>query len=125
MRRTCVHNLNRTDIALLIAGCADSFFSQLRGFTFRRNIRPDEGLLLVQKHDNRIDSAIHMFFVFTDLAVVWINSDLEVVDTRLARAWRPAYVPKRACRYVLEMNPLRMGDFEIGDRVRFEDVMVD
>jgi uncharacterized membrane protein (UPF0127 family) len=60
-----------------------------------------------------------MMFVFTDLAVVWINAAQEVVDVRLAKKWRPAYVPVKPAQYVLEMAPERLEDFEVGDRLEF------
>ena len=42
-----------------------------------------------------MDTSIHMLMVFMDLGVVWINNDCQVVDTVLAKSWRPAYFPKR------------------------------
>jgi uncharacterized membrane protein (UPF0127 family) len=122
MKRINVHNLSRPDVSPVRTSWAKSFFSQLRGLTFRRSIPYEEGLLLVQTHDSRIDTSIHMLGVLTDLAVVWINSDLMVVDVRLARKWHPAYIPARPARYVLEMNPARLDEFHPGDRLRFEDM---
>jgi uncharacterized protein len=122
MRLIRITNTSRPGISPLTAVYADSFLTRLRGLTFRRSIPMQEGLVLVQPKDSRLDSAIHMFGVFTDLSVVWINSDKEVVDVRLAKAWRPAYLPKKASKYVLEMNPTRMGDFQVGDRVSFDEV---
>ncbi len=99
----------------------DTFFTQLRGLTFRSRLPRDEGLLLVGTRNSRLDSSIHMLFVSFDLSVVWINSDLQVVDKVLAKSWRPAYFSKRPARYVLEIHPERWGDFEIGDAVEFKD----
>lgn len=100
----------------------NTFFSQLRGFTFRSRIAPDEGLLLVGKRDSRLDSSIHMLFVPFGLSVIWINSAMQVVDKVLAKSWWPAYFSKQPARYVLEIHPQRWGDFEIGDGVEFKDV---
>jgi uncharacterized membrane protein (UPF0127 family) len=99
----------------------DTFLTQLRGFTFRPQLLQDEGLLLVGKRDSRLDSAIHMLFVSFDLTVIWINSDLQVVDKVLAKSWRPAYFSKQPARYVLEIHPEHWGDYEIGDTVEFQD----
>jgi uncharacterized membrane protein (UPF0127 family) len=98
----------------------DSFLCRLRGLMFRSRLAHDQGLLLVEARDSRMDTAIHMLFVFMDLAVVWINSDLTVVDTVLARAWRPAYVPRRPARYILEITPGRLNEFKVGDAIRFD-----
>jgi uncharacterized membrane protein (UPF0127 family) len=99
-----------------------SFLSRLRGFMFRKQLAEDEGLVLVEGRDSRMDTSIHMLFVWTDLAVVWINTEGEVVDTVLARAWRPFYAPSKPARYTLEMHPRRLDEFNIGDKVEFLDV---
>ena len=99
----------------------DTFLTQLRGFTFRARLSRDEGLLLVGKHDSRLDSSIHMLFVSFDLAVFWINSEMQVVDKVLAKSWRLAYFSKHPARYVLEIHPDRWGDYEVGDIVQFKD----
>ena len=100
----------------------DTFLTQLRGFTFRSRLSRDEGLLLVGRRDSRLDSSIHMLFVSFDLTVIWINSDMQVVDKVLARSWRLAYFAKKPAKYVLEIHPERWGDYEIGDTVQFKDV---
>jgi uncharacterized membrane protein (UPF0127 family) len=100
----------------------DSFTCRLRGLTFRRTLARDEGLLLVQRGESRLDSSIHMLAVWMDLTIVWINSALIVVDKTLARPWRLAYFPKSPAKYVLEIHPERWGDYEIGNQVQFIDV---
>ncbi len=105
----------------LIQYC-DTFLTQLRGFTFRPRLSRDEGLLLVGRRDSRLDSSIHMLFVAFDLTVLWINSEMRVVDKVLAKSWRPAYFSKQPARYVLEIHPERWEDYDIGDAVQFKDV---
>ncbi len=73
--------------------------------------------MLVQKHDSRIEAAIHMFFMWMDLTVVWINHACLVVDVRLARRWHPFYLPVAPACYILETHPDRIRDFQVGDQV--------
>lgn len=87
---------------------------------FRSRLAPDEGLLLVQERSSRVDSSIHMLFVYTDLAVIWLDENGTVVDLVLARAWRPAYFPKAPAKYILEISPERLSEFKIGDKLIFE-----
>jgi uncharacterized membrane protein (UPF0127 family) len=115
-----VQNLSRPNIHPIQARFCSSFACRLRGLTFRRNLPSGEGLLLVQGRDSRMDASIHMLFVWIDLAVVWISTAQQVVDVRLARRWRPAYLPARPARYVLEISPERLEDFYIGDQLHFE-----
>lgn len=121
-RLITIHNLNRSIEKPAQVGFCDSFFCKLRGLMFRTRLALDEGLLLVEKRDARLDTSIHMFFVPFDLAVFWINSDMTVVDKIIAKSWHPAYFPKADARYTLEIHPSRFGDYEPGDKVEFKNV---
>lgn len=116
MRRVTIINKTRFAEPIDALYC-ESFFCQLRGLTFRRSLAPREGLLLVQKQDSRIEAAIHMLFMWMDLAVVWINHTGRVVDVRLARRWRFIYMPKLPACYILEAHVDRIHDFQVGDQV--------
>ena len=116
-----IANLNRPLAKPALVGYCDTFLSKLRGLMFRPRLDPDDGLLLVETRDSRLDTSIHMFFVPFDLAVFWINSDMVVVDKVIAKSWKPAYAPKAAARYTLEIHPDRWGDYEIGDKVEFKN----
>jgi uncharacterized membrane protein (UPF0127 family) len=117
-----IHNLNKSiEYPPRVEFC-DSFLCRLRGLMFRSRLGLDEGLLLVEKRDARLDTSIHMFFVPFDLAVFWINSEMTVVDKIIARSWHPAYFPKADAKYTLEIHPDRIGDYEIGDKVELRDL---
>ncbi len=118
-RYISIENKSRgIDGSLRIKYC-DTFLTQLRGLTFRSHLSWHEGLLLVGTRDSRLDSSIHMFFVSFDLSVIWINSQMQVVDKVLAKSWRPAYFSKQPAKYVLELHPARWKEFQIGDTVQF------
>jgi uncharacterized membrane protein (UPF0127 family) len=116
-----IHNLNRVLVTPARVEYCDSFLCKLRGLMFRPRLDPDEGLLLVEKRDSRLDTSIHMLFVPFDLAVFWINSDMIVVDKVIAKSWKPAYFPKSDAKFTLEIHPNRWGDYEIGDKVEFKN----
>ena len=96
--------------------CA-SYLCRLRGYMFRKHIDPNDGLLFIYPRESRVDTSIHMLFVFTDLAVFWLDSQDTVVDKVLAKSWRPAYAPARAARYILEAHPNHIDDFQVGEKV--------
>ncbi|MFZ5822294.1 MAG: DUF192 domain-containing protein [Chloroflexota bacterium] len=114
-----IRNLDRQNQDPARVKFCDSFPCRLRGLMFRARLDPDEGLLLVQGRDSRLDASIHMFFVPFDLNVVWINSDMEVVSKVIAKPWRPAYFPERPARYILEIHPDRWEEYRAGERVEF------
>ncbi len=121
-RNIHIHNLDAASQTSLQIKYCDTFLCRLRGLTFTSEIAPVSGLLLVQKTDSRLDAAIHMLGVSYDLAVIWINSSMKVVDKVLAKSWHLSYAPKEPAQYVLEIHPDRLGEFKIGDRVQFENV---
>jgi len=98
--------------------CA-SFLCRLRGLTLRHPLGDDEGLLLVGRRESRTDTAIHMFLVFFPIAVIWLDRNGRVVDTRLARPFRPLYVPCAPARDVLEGPPALLERVRVGDQLRF------
>lgn len=114
-----IANRNRAVAGPLRIKYCDTFLTQLRGFTFRDALARDEGLVLVGTRDSRLDSSIHMLFVWFDLSVIWINAQMQIVDKVLAKSWRPAYFSKQPARYVLEVHPDRWDEFQVGDTVQF------
>ena len=117
-----IRNINQPKLTPARVKYCASFMCRLRGLMFRKRLDPDDGLLLVQgQRDSRIDSSIHMLFVPFDLNVIWINSDMMVVDKIIAKAWRPAYVPAKPACYILEIHPNRWDDYQIGNKVEFQD----
>ena len=115
-----LRNRSNPDIRPIQTKWCESFLSKLRGYTFRRSLSMDEGLVLVEHRDSRVDTSIHMMFVWTDLAVIWIDSYNQVVDTVLAKAWWPFYASSQPARYILEIHPDRFGEFKPGDIVEFD-----
>jgi len=125
MKYVTITNLNQPSLLPVLARCCQSFFCQLRGLMFTDSLPAGQGLLLIQKHDSRLGSSIHMMFMNYDIAVVWFNSDLEVVDACLAKRWQPYYAPRRPACYVLELPATRLDDFHIGDKVSLEEAWLD
>ena len=87
---------------------------------FQKSLDPEGGLLMVQKGESKANAAIHMFFVGMDLGVVWLNTEKVIVDTKLAKSWRTLYTPHSPAKYILEIHPRRLPEFQIGDELRFE-----
>ena len=100
----------------------NTFATKLRGFTFRRVLPPGEGLVLVERKESRVNTAIHMLFVFFDLGVIWVNAAGEVVDKTLARSWHLSYTPQAPARYVIESHPEVLERVTVGDKLNFEEI---
>ncbi|MBU0491913.1 MAG: DUF192 domain-containing protein [Chloroflexi bacterium] len=89
------------------------------GLMFRRRIAADEAHIFDEKRQSRVNTAIHMFFVFFSIGVIWADDDRRVVDTVLARPFRPLYVPARPARYFIEGHPTILDRVQVGDELDF------
>lgn len=110
---------NRTTgqvLARRVVRC-DTVLRRFRGLMFRRPPGEDEVFLFILPQESRLDAAIHMFFVFFPIAVVWLDGGYRVVDKTLARPWRPFYAPRRPARYFLEGHPNLLDQLAIGDEI--------
>lgn len=89
---------------------------------FTKRLPENHGLLLVQSSESRLNSSIHMMFMWMDLAVIWINKEYSVVDLVLARRWKLVYLPKKPAKYVLETGVSNLSNYNIGDIVLFDEI---
>jgi uncharacterized membrane protein (UPF0127 family) len=123
MKSVWIVNQTHPTTTPILANYCQSFLCQLRGLMFTRSLPEHSGLILVQGSDSRLNSSIHMMFMWMDLAVIWISSEFLVVDLILARQWKLAYLPKKAARYVLETEVSNLAEFKIGDKLRFDEIV--
>jgi len=118
-------NLSQELPGPLRASFCNSFLCRLRGLMFRRSLPKDEGLLLVQTTESRLDSSIHMLFMWFDITAIWLNADKNVVDVQIARQGRPYYAPTVPAQYTLEVVPYWVDHFNYGDQIAFEPIRSD
>ena len=114
-----VRNPSRRGLLVARARWCESFLCRLRGLMFRRPLPGDEALLLVEGRPGRLNTAIHMAFVFQSLGVAWLDEERKVVEAREALPWR-WYAPRSPARYVLEGAPQILNRLAEGDRLVFE-----
>jgi uncharacterized membrane protein (UPF0127 family) len=113
----------RTGATVLIrARACRSFWSHFKGLQFSRKLTEGEGLWFVTNGEGRSHTAIHMFFVFFSIGVVWTDSQGVVVDKQLAKPWRPFYGPAYPARDFIEALPSIMDQVEIGDTLTFRRI---
>ncbi|PIZ13167.1 MAG: hypothetical protein COY53_06180 [Elusimicrobia bacterium CG_4_10_14_0_8_um_filter_37_32] len=100
----------------ILARYAAGFFSRLRGLMFSGRLK-DTGLLIKCPKEGRIQSAIHSFFVFFPIDVVWINSMDTVVRVKRIMPFTFIAVPPKPARYVLELPAGAGINFNVGGRI--------
>jgi uncharacterized membrane protein (UPF0127 family) len=118
-----LRNQETGEIILPRVQLCSSYWCHLVGLQFRRSLPKQEGLLFVSQIESVAASTIHMLNMFFAIAVIWINRDGVVVDKKLAKPWRLAYVPKAGAKYYLEANIHILEKVSIGDRLTFDEVV--
>jgi len=114
-----INHTRSLEYPLRVKNC-ESFLCRLKGLMFQKGLNQDAGLLMVQHNESRTNAAIHMFFVSMDLGVIWLDSNKKIVDKQLAKSWQPFYTPQSPAKYILEIHPVRLPEFEMGDILNFE-----
>lgn len=122
MKTIAIKNLTRSLKHPLRVGYCESFLCKLRGLSFKGSLEPQQGLLLVDVKPGRMNTSIHMFGMFFDLSIIWLDHDLTVVDKILAKRWLTIAFPRKPARYVIECAVSRYEEFKVGDQLAFENV---
>ncbi|MBO9362657.1 MAG: DUF192 domain-containing protein [Thermoflexus sp.] len=85
-----------------------------RGLMFRRALGEEEGLFFVFPRAGRWATAIHMFFVFFPIAVIWLDEHGRIVHAVEARPFR-VYIPPRPACYLIEGSVRLLREAHVGE----------
>ncbi len=118
-----VVNMRTGQVILARASYCAGFLSRLVGLQFRRRLAEKEGVIFVCASPSRVAAAIHTIGLRFSIGVVWLDSELIVVDMKLAKPWRFAHVPKAPAMYYFEANPSILDMVQIGDELRIDEVI--
>lgn len=109
----------RGDLKICTAGEATNFFARARGLMLRGRLGREEGLLI--EFSSLLKSrSIHSCFMRFTIDLIFIDSDMKIVDLATLRPWR-MYNPKGQCAWVLEVNEgtIKRKDIKVGDQLEF------
>ncbi len=110
----------RGDLRICRAKETSNFFGRALGLMFRRRLEEGEGLLI--EFSSLLKSClIHSFFMRFTIDLIFIDSDMSVVDLTALAPWK-VYSPKGDCRGVLEVNEgtIEENDIKVGDKLTFK-----
>jgi len=95
---------------------ADTFLRRFRGLMLVRDI--NHALVFVLPAETKSNASIHMFFMLSDIDVIWLDSSRRVVDFKRARKWR-LYAPKKPAKYIIEgpVGLIKTLEVEEGDLI--------
>ncbi len=116
-----ITNITKSTKPLVARNCT-RFVERFRGLMFAPSLPANYGILLDEQSDSTLNTSIHMLFMNFDITAVWIDSNRQVVDVKVAKKWALAYFPKSPARYILETSTDRFDDYSIGDQLSFSNV---
>ena len=116
MKTVKLENTSSPDTFVTVKYC-DSFWSKFKGLMFSKELKLDQGIILVEDDETRMNTSIHMMFMSYDLTVLWLDKELVIVDKVLAKKWMPFYVPKKPAQYVVELHRSKFSEYSIGDKL--------
>jgi uncharacterized membrane protein (UPF0127 family) len=88
---------------------------------FSKELQSDQGIILVENKESRLNTSIHMFFMNYDITVLWLDRNMVVVDKALAKRWRPGYMSKKPAQFVVELHRNNYSKFDVGDQLIFSE----
>jgi uncharacterized protein len=121
MQSFIIENKTNDKAVPLRLGVCDTFLTRLRGLMFTGSIPIDGGLLFVNPAEDRVNSAIHMFFMTIDLTIIWMDSSGKIVDKVLARRWKTLAAPIENAKYIIETHIDRFEEYNYGDLLDITD----
>lgn len=89
---------------------------------FSRQIPLDQGIILAETKESRVDTSIHMMFMNFDITVLWLDKRLVVMDKVLAKRWTLMYLPRVPAMYVVELHADQFSNFALGDQLALTDL---
>lgn len=116
-----VINLSHPLLDPLNVVLCDTFFSKFKGLMFTKEVNVTGGILIDEKVESKLNTAIHMLFMNYDIAAIWLNKSYKVVDLTLAKKWHMVYSPSFKAKFVLEIHSSRLNQFHRGDQLTVEN----
>ncbi|MBU4201843.1 MAG: DUF192 domain-containing protein [Candidatus Altiarchaeales archaeon] len=111
--------LNKSRGFVISESCdvADSFFSRFRGLM----LSGPKDLVLVSPREDIKSSTIHMLFMRFPIDVIWVDSDMVVIEIK--KGIKPnslkIFKPKKPAKFVVELGIGKLGTTDVGDRIEF------
>jgi uncharacterized protein len=86
------------------------------GLMFASKPKIEEGICLTLPGKNK-KTRIHMMFCFYPYEVLFVNSELEVVDKTILNPWTFSYKSEEPFKYAIESWPGKFNSVKIGDKL--------
>lgn len=115
-------DIYKGDIFIANTRYLTNFLLKLKGLMFCKSLDKEKGIILVANNEGIFDTAIHMFFVFFPIDVIWLNKNLEVVDYKNNIKPFTLFVKSRQpAKYIIELPINSTQNISLGDKLSFKN----
>ncbi|MDD4251033.1 MAG: DUF192 domain-containing protein [Candidatus ainarchaeum sp.] len=98
---------------------ANDPWQRLKGLMFEDEKNFNYALLFENPSESKINSAVHMIFVFFPIDIIFLNKTKKVVDKITLLPFTPNYTPKKPAQYFIEMPKGKASKIKIGDKIEW------
>jgi len=92
-----------------------------RGLMLTGKIGVDRGICMkIPISDSKYNASVTMAFCFLPMDILFVDSEMTVVDKVCLKPWKMSYIPKKPARYVIESSKNKFSKIKIGDKIRIE-----
>lgn len=92
-------------------------FSSNFGLMFKPKLKNNETIILKLDKESKINSIIHMLFVFYPIYVIWLNKEKIIVGIKKCYPFQLFAIPKNQAMYVIECS--KLPNIKINDKLEF------
>lgn len=90
---------------------------RMKGLMFEDEKKFNYALVFTSPNEGKLESSLHMMFVFFPIAAVFLDSNKIVVDKTTLTPFTVNYTPKKAAKYVIELPVKEAKVIKIKDKV--------
>jgi len=97
------------------------FFSKMLGLMFSAKSKiKNKAMIFIFDKEQKV--SIHMFFVFYNIDVLWLNKHKQVVEMKTLHPFN-IYYPKRIAKYIIELESgtIKKTKTRIKDKIKFHE----
>ncbi|MDP1759908.1 MAG: DUF192 domain-containing protein [Candidatus Woesebacteria bacterium] len=93
----------------------DTFLKKFKGLMF--SLKPKKLLFILNK-ESKLNSSIHMMFVFFPIDIFWLDKEMKVIDFKLnVKPFTFGHSPKAVAKYILETPVGELKELKINEKL--------
>lgn|GEM_PF-564324 len=100
---------------------ANNTLERMKGLMFENEKKFDYALVFSFPKKGRVETSLHMMFVFFPITAVFLDENKIVTDVALLTPFTPNYTPKSPSKFVIELPAIYSKNIKIKDKVEWDE----